>query len=167
MPALYLLRHADAAAPPAGQTDRERRLSDRGVTQCRAIVAHIGDNDIDPDLVLCSTAERARQTLSRVMEAWDRTVAAEYLDSLYEAHPEEIRAAIASRAHRYTSIMVVGHNPGLQMLALGLCSNRSGRACLETATGFPPGALAKMETAPAAWEHAEPGTFTYLKLLKP
>jgi len=164
---LYLLRHANAAAPASGETDFDRQLSDKGVLACQSVIQTIQAENIQPDLVLCSSSDRTRQTLSAIMGAWESPVPVEYLDAIYEAHPEEIRRAIAAYTAGNGSIMVIGHNPGLQMLTLALSNNQNGDAYQKTATGFPPGALAKLEVHPELWEDVEPGKFTYLKLSTP
>jgi|APSaa5957512535_1039671.scaffolds.fasta_scaffold04619_8 phosphohistidine phosphatase len=162
---LYLLRHADAGAPPAGKTDMDRHLNDRGIQTCQKIISNIREDDIHPDIILCSTATRTRETLDQIMSAWDEPIPVEYLDRIYEAHPEEIRAAIAEYTQAHNAIMVIGHNPGLQMLAMGLSENQAGNAFRETATNFAPGSLAKLTVHPELWEDVEPGKFTYLKLM--
>jgi phosphohistidine phosphatase len=164
---LYLLRHADAAAPEPGKTDRDRHLNDRGHQVCQKIIGHIREDNVRPDIILCSTATRTRETLDQIMAAWDEPVPVEYLDSIYEAHPEEIRGAIAAHAPYHDAIMVIGHNPELQMLALGLSDGPNGNAYRETAINFPAGALAKLTVHPELWDDVEPGKFTYLKLMTP
>ncbi len=165
MSSLYLLRHANAAVPEPGKTDRDRHLNDRGIQACQAIMSNIQDDEIRPDIILCSTATRTRETLDQIKNAWDASIPVEYVDSIYEAHPDEIRKAIAAHTSNNKAIMVIGHNPGLQMLALDLSDNQNGRAYRETSTNFPAGALAKLTVHPELWEDVEPGKFTYLKLM--
>ena len=121
---LMLLRHAKTETDaPSGQ-DHDRRLDERGRSDAAEIGHWIGRNPPFPDLVLVSTAVRAKQTWDIVWdEIKDRVPApeVELLDELYGAEPAQllkmVRMASASDPKR---LMLVGHNPGMHELALML-----------------------------------------------
>jgi len=121
---LMLLRHAKTETNAPSGHDHDRRLDDRGRSDAAEIGHWIGRNPPFPDMVLVSTAVRARQTWDLVWEEMKDRVPApeiETLDELYGAEPAQllkmVRMASASDPKR---LMLVGHNPGMHELALML-----------------------------------------------
>ncbi|MFZ2512318.1 MAG: histidine phosphatase family protein [Gordonia sp. (in: high G+C Gram-positive bacteria)] len=137
---LVLLRHGKSDYP-AGVPDHDRPLNERGRRQA-ALAGEWMDNDgLDVDAVICSTAERTRQTLSRT----GIDVATIYTEDIYENTPENILEAIRSYApDDATTLLVVGHFPGLPGTALLL----DDAADIDE---FPTSAYAVL-TIGAAWE---------------
>lgn len=130
---LILLRHAHADTP-AGQDDLARALSPRGVAEADAAAAFIAGHGT-PTRVLCSTAQRARETAERVLA---KTGAVETLHDarIYEATPGTLLDVLAE--HRDTErLLLVGHNPGLESLVALLATGQSGDH-----RGMPPGSIA-------------------------
>ncbi|GAC56539.1 hypothetical protein GOHSU_08_00670 [Gordonia hirsuta DSM 44140 = NBRC 16056] len=106
---LVLLRHGKSAYPP-GVPDHDRPLNDRGRRQAALAGQWLDDDDIDVDSVICSTAERTRQTLDRT----GIDVATIYTDDIYENTPENILEAIRTYAPEDAkTLLIVGHFPGL------------------------------------------------------
>jgi len=134
---LMLLRHAKTETDaPSGQ-DHDRRLDDRGRRDAAEIGEWIGHHAPFPNLVLVSTAVRARQTWDLAWEAMrDRVPAPEVetLDEIYGAEPAQllrlVRMASASDPKR---LMLVGHNPGMHEFALMLAGSgdKAARKALE------------------------------------
>ena len=152
---LMLLRHAKTETDaPSGQ-DHDRRLDDRGRSDAGEIGHWIGRNPPFPDLVLVSTAVRARQTWDLVWEAMKDRVAApevETLDELYGAEPAQllkmVRMASSSDPKR---LMVVGHNPGMHELALALTGNGDAAAKKAIEGNLPTTGLAIFDFAIEDW----------------
>jgi len=69
MKRIYLLRHAKSSWKDTSLPDHDRPLTGRGRRTAKAIARHVRENDIEPELVLCSTARRARETLDRIEPA--------------------------------------------------------------------------------------------------
>jgi len=116
---LTLLRHGRAASPVTGGDDHERSLVDSGRQD---LVATLGLDAVRadlPDRVLCSTARRTVETAHQVLESLG--LDADRLESdrrLYLASPETILEIVAEQdALDVNHLMIVGHNPGLEMLA--------------------------------------------------
>jgi phosphohistidine phosphatase len=122
--ALWLLRHAKAVVdPPAGGGDHERPLSAKGRRDADALGRRLGD-DADrfglgafPELVLCSTATRTRQTAERVLADLRRPPPVEYRRAIYEASPGDVVEQLHALDDAVGSVMVVGHNPTIEVLA--------------------------------------------------
>ena len=87
------------------------------------MAAWLGEHGVRPQLVLCSTAVRARQTLERVLPALgDPEVV--YEDGLYHVPADLLLERLRALPDRVGQAMLVGHNPGLQELALELAAAR-------------------------------------------
>ena len=124
---LMLLRHAKTETDAPSGRDRDRRLDDRGRSDAGEIGHWIARNPPFPNLVLVSSAVRAKQTWDLVWEEMKDRVPApevETVDELYGAEPAQllkmVRMASASDPKR---LMLVGHNPGMHELALMLAGH--------------------------------------------
>ena len=93
-----------------------------------------------PDLVLCSTARRARQTLGELALASE----VRYEDGLYGAGPVELLARLRCLPDDVGSLMLVSHNPGLQELAVSLAGNGDPLLLARLRDKLPTGALLKL-----------------------
>lgn len=142
---LLLLRHAKSAYP-AGVPDHERPLAPRGIREAPLAGEWIGVNAPPVDAVLCSTATRTRQTLART--GIDAPV--EYVDRLYDATPGTVIDLINGVGSRFDgdvqTLLVVGHEPTMSQLALGLNLDGDGAAVQAIATKFPTSAVAMLGT---------------------
>ncbi|WP_448221869.1 SixA phosphatase family protein [Gordonia iterans] len=111
---LVLMRHGKSDYP-AGVWDHDRPLNDRGRRQAALAGEWMTNDGLEVDAVICSTAERTRQTLART--AIDAP--AVYTEDIYENTPENILEAIRTYAPEdATTLLVVGHFPGLPGTAL-------------------------------------------------
>ena len=120
----------------------------------RFIAAH----DMEPELILCSSARRTRETLDLVRTELLTKPEVVLTEDLYLAEPEEIRATILARAGTHKRIMVIGHNPGLQELVLEL-AGAGRRSDLEAVrTKFPTAGLAVLNFTATRWAEATPKT---------
>lgn len=127
---LYLLRHGKSEDhDPAG--DHGRRLAPRGEKQSRRIGELLSDLSREPDLVLCSSATRARMTAEAALQAGEWSCTIEFLDELYLAESGTVLREITERGGEVQTLLVCGHEPGLSALA----SRLLGRAPLDMPTG--------------------------------
>ncbi|MGB8635892.1 MAG: histidine phosphatase family protein [Rhodanobacteraceae bacterium] len=132
---LILLRHAQARSAAADGMDRNRALSEEGIAQARHAGRWLVQHHHRPGLILCSPALRARQTADAVHESMPESDLRK-LESIYDASPGELLAMLDEQPPT-ESVMLVGHNPGMERL-LGLLTNgRSG-----SHRGMPPASLA-------------------------
>jgi len=146
--ALYLLRHAKSSWNESGLADHDRPLAPRGTKATHALAHYIAASHVEPALVLCSTATRARQTLDGVRQSFGADVDVWHEDALYGADASELLDRLRRLPPAVPSVMVVGHNPGLEDLALALAGG--GRDGLDNGDAalaglhrkFPTGALA-------------------------
>jgi phosphohistidine phosphatase len=138
VPTLYLLRHAKSSWANDALDDHERPLSPRGLRACERLKQYCAEAEITPDLVLCSTATRARETLAFVLPDHPNVT---FEEDLYLASGRAISERV--RALTVESAMVVGHNPGLHDALLNLAYRSSLRD--DVAEKYPTGALATLE----------------------
>jgi phosphohistidine phosphatase len=111
---LYLLRHAKSSWDDPGLADHDRPLAPRGRRAAKAIGRHLRDQGIEPELVLCSSAARARETLERA------GLSGQIEEGLYGAGASALLARLHRVPGEVASVMLIGHNPGMQELAFRL-----------------------------------------------
>ena len=142
MKTLLILRHAKSSWKDGHLADHDRPLNKRGKRATKLIGGLLEAEDLLPDVILCSTAVRARTTAERVAHRAGYEGSIEFLPALYHAEPQAYLDAVAVVSDSHERVMVVGHNPGLQDL-------------VTVTTGayerFPTAALAQVEYEIDAW----------------
>jgi phosphohistidine phosphatase len=149
MRTLYLLRHAKSSWDDPALADRERPLTPRGRRAARRIADHLAQLGIEPELVLCSSAVRTRATLELVRPAFGGKSTVTMDDMLYAASSGELLDRIRRVPDGVASVMLIGHNPGLQQLAVTLAS--SGEELRRLEDKFPTAALATLSVPETTW----------------
>ena len=119
MKGLYLLRHAKSSWSDSSLADEERPLAPRGRKAASKIRKELSRRGIRPELVLCSSSRRTRETLELIAPALGGAQV-ETEDELYAAPPDVLLARLQSVPSRIQSVLLIGHNPGLQQLAVSL-----------------------------------------------
>lgn len=153
---LYLLRHAKSSWE-GPHLDHERPLSARGIRDARAAGALLTDRGWVPDLVLCSTAVRTRQTWQRAQAAGARAGEVRYLDEIYEASIDRLLSVLQQTPEGVGSLMLIGHGPGLPGLAARLGARPEPRTVWARLDAkYPTSGLAVLRL-PGAWAEAAPG----------
>jgi phosphohistidine phosphatase len=155
MHTLYLLRHAKSSWSDPTLADEQRPLAPRGRRDAKRIAAHLVQLGIKPDLILCSAAERTRQTLEPLRAVLGATSTLSLETELYAASLEELLERIRLIPEEVTSLMLIGHNPGLQDLALALASTGPELARLKRK--FPTAALATLTLPETSWRELAEG----------
>jgi phosphohistidine phosphatase len=120
---LYLLRHAKSSWADTGVSDHDRPLTPRGQRAAQEMAKHLRQQGVSPVTVLCSSASRTRETLALVTPAFGRRTKIQVEDELYAAPAEALLERLRRMPERITSAMLIGHNPGLQDLALALAGH--------------------------------------------
>jgi phosphohistidine phosphatase len=157
---LYLLRHAKSSWKEAGIPDHDRPLASRGRKAAKAMAVHLEAQRVRPELVLCSSATRARQTFERVEPLGAREVHIER--ELYGADAATLLGRLRDVPEPVASVMVIAHNPGLEDLVRLLAPDHD-----ELGTKFPTGALATLAFADREWAALERGTTELVDFVRP
>ncbi len=121
---VILLRHAHAENEAPGGRDFDRSLSSLGQEQCAQAAAWLAEQGLLPSQVLCSPARRCEQTLALVAGALNGAPI-QFEPRIYEATPGDLLGVLEPYASVDT-VLMVGHNPGLEGLAALLASGRLG-----------------------------------------
>ncbi|KYO50078.1 histidine phosphatase family protein [Tistrella mobilis] len=150
MPRLILLRHAKSAWDDPALADHDRPLNRRGRAAARLMAKPVAE--AAPDLVLCSTARRTRETVEHMVNAGAFPAGRVVHDAaLYHAAPAAILAVVGTHAAGHAAVMVVGHNPGLHELAASMATAGDDQARAALAAKFPTAALAVLDLAGPGW----------------
>jgi phosphohistidine phosphatase len=110
------MRHARPGGKQVGMSDHDRPLGAQGEEEARRVGRLIRGERLTPDLILSSTAARARQTAEAVSEACDGTEGPRLLPSLYLAAAQDCLRQLEPLSDENETVMLVGHNPGLEAL---------------------------------------------------
>jgi phosphohistidine phosphatase len=110
---LVLVRHAKSSWDDPTLSDHDRPLARRGRKALDRMRAHLEDRDVRPDVVLCSSARRTRDTLDGIRHGLGGHLRIEIEDGLYGAGADQILARLARLEDAIASAVVIGHNPGI------------------------------------------------------
>lgn len=165
MHALHLLRHAKSSWADDELDDHDRPLSKRGRRDAEAMALHLAARGGTPDLVLSSTAARARATLAPLLERLKPKRI--LLDrDLYLAPGAKLLAHLRETAEDVGTALLIGHNPGLHELALLLADPESPVELPPLSGKLPTGALASFRFG-SEWRRLKPRTATLIAYVTP
>lgn len=150
---LLLIRHAKSSWDDASLADRERPLAGRGRKAAERMGAHLQDEGLRPDVVLCSPSRRTRETLE-LLEFSGAEVT--YLDELYGASAHDLLASAREVRDDAEVVAVVGHNPGVQDLSIELARDDAAEEAVRLRQKFPTGAVAMFDVD-GAWRDVATG----------
>lgn len=161
---LFLMRHAKSSWDDPGLADHDRPLAPRGRRASKLIADHLRRERIGPSLVLCSSARRTEETWERIASGLHEETEVRIEGDLYAASS----GALLARLHRVKdeaeSVMLIGHNPAIQELALDLA--RSGPEVERVERKFPTAALATL-VVEGSWRELAPGSAKLVAFVKP
>ena len=158
MKTLYVLRHAKSSWEDADLADFERPLNERG----EATAPFMGDvmkrYGLEPELILASPAVRAKETAIRVKEAAGFDAEIKFKERIYEATPQTLLQVTTSIDDRFSSAMIVGHNPGMEGFVRLLTGKQE---------PMPTATLAVIDLDILGWDEAVPAVGTLRKIIRP
>lgn len=115
---LYLMRHAKAGWMDMHLGDFNRPLNQRGLLDAPEMGQRLQKRGVNPQIVLCSPAQRTRQTAELLIKEFDGTMdGVQFDDRIYEADPDTLLDLIQSLPDTCSSAMLIGHNPSIGFLA--------------------------------------------------
>lgn len=156
---LLIFRHAKSRWDEPETADHERGLAPRGIDAAGRMGELIAERGWLADLILCSTARRARATLEIARQAWPPEPAIEtrYESELYLAAPRKILEIVQRQPDKAERLLVVGHNPGLQSFVIRLI--KDGQPALRRAVEekLPTAALVRLTLEIGGWRELSGG----------
>lgn len=167
---LLLLRHAKSDWSKDAD-DHERPLSPRGREAAPEMARYMRNRAYVPKVVLCSTARRTRETLDLLLSKWGKRPVIRYEASLYLTDWPVLLANLKKAPPRASPLLLVGHNPGIEQLAIALALEPKGvpeRARLQRLTQkFPTTALAVLDFDIDSWRNLKPGLGQLIDYVRP
>ena len=144
---ILLLRHAKSAWHEPGLDDYERPLAPRGRRAAAVMGVYLRDENLVPDLVLCSGARRAKETWEVAAHELPRPPEAEYDSDLYMASADRLLKRLRKLPATVKSVLVVGHEGGVDVLARRLTGDGSAPLRRRLGEKFPTAAMAVVAMA--------------------
>lgn len=143
MKTLLIMRHAKSSWEEAGLHDHDRPLNKRGKLNAPRMGRLLRELDLVPDLILTSSARRARDTAEAVADqsGFEGNIKVE--EALYAAPPETYLEALAAADDSYERLLIIGHNPGLEELIDVLTDERE---------ALPTAAIAQVALPIQSWQ---------------
>jgi phosphohistidine phosphatase len=146
---LWLLRHAKSSWDDSDMEDVDRPLAPRGARAGDRVRDNHDAEGIRPELVLCSSSLRTRETLARILPGLGPELTVRIESSIYSFEADELLDRLRAIPADVGSVMLVGHNPALQELATTLAAD--GDRLDELRKGFPTAALAELDLPISSW----------------
>ncbi len=167
MKCLTLLRHAKSSWDDPHLDDFNRPLNERGWKASRRMGRELAQRGMKFDLVIASPAERVRETIDGLMEEFQLKVEVRFDPEIYLAAEERLLEIVRALPESVNAPLLVGHNPGLQQLAVGLTRRDPKGVRDHVANKFPTGALARVELPAHRWAEVGAGTGEIAELILP
>ena len=165
MKVLTLLRHAKSTWDDPVARDFDRPLNRRGRKAARRIGEAIRDLGLAFDAVVASPAARVKETLDEVEQGCGRPLGAVYEQRVYLASLDTLIGIVRGADDGVERLLVVGHNPGMESLAMALTSGAGLRD--EIAVKYPTGTLAEIALPAERWAEVAPGTGRIARFIRP
>jgi len=115
MKTLLLLRHAKSRWKNLSLADHDRPLNSRGKTDAPKMGKFLKTTDLVPDIILCSSAKRAKQTIKGFLEEFPFDGEIIFNRSLYHGSTEDFLDVLHNLEDKINTVMIVGHNPGMEI----------------------------------------------------
>jgi phosphohistidine phosphatase len=164
MKSLTLLRHAKSGWDDPVTRDFDRPLNPRGRRAARTVGAEMKAQGLAFDLVLASPARRVIETLAEVAAGYGE-IEPDYDERLYLASAATLLDIVRHAPDGVQRLLLVGHNPGLEELALRLA--RPDRLRGEVEIKYPTGTVTELELPAEHWAKVKEGTGAILRFIRP
>lgn len=158
MKTLYILRHAKSSWTYANLSDFERPLKERGIKTAPFMGELMAKKNFQPELILSSPAQRAKQTALLVKKAGRFQAEIRYDERIYEASPLRLIEIVSEIENKIESVLLIGHNPGLEGLVKFLTGEFQ---------PMPTAALAVVDLKTEDWTAVHPDCCALRALIRP
>ncbi len=166
MKTLLLLRHAKSSWAAPGRADHDRELNRRGEKAAPFMGRYLRQHDLIPDLIWCSTAARAVQTLGLLGRDFATDADVIYNEDLYMANDRVLLENLHHTHEDARRVLVIGHNPGIEAFAQSLFGGGNENARATMARKYPTCGLAHFEFDVDQWREIAPGAGRLINFIK-
>jgi phosphohistidine phosphatase len=158
------MRHAKAEKAFL-KSDFEREIEASGIEDCNIVGDYLTKINNIPEIILCSTASRTRQTAEHLTKKLQKKIAVEFIDSLYLSEPKTILEELSLLSADITSAMVIAHNPGILQTYLELCAEHNDKDDIDEM--MPTCGVVIFELDIDTWDQVTPGKCKFISFFKP
>lgn len=146
------------------QSDHDRPLNGRGRRACKLLREYVRDRDVEPQLTLCSTARRTVETVEGLKLSGEVKLE----PRIYSAGAEDLLERLQQLPSELDEVMMVGHNPSMQVLVLKLAAANGPHSheLDEIRMKYPTGALSTLEFQ-GDWADLRPGGAELINYVRP
>ncbi len=162
---LLLLRHAISISHAAGG-DIERNLAPQGVEDAIALGKFMNDGGYKPDLILCSHAQRTRETLESLKQNLEISNIS-FPKTLYSGSAGDYLYEIQKVSNEYQNILLLAHNPSIYELVILLAGEGSDAVMQKLTMGYKPATLSVLDCKCDKWADIQPMENELVKFLTP
>lgn len=155
---LLLMRHAKSSWSEQGMDDFDRPLNERGHMTGDEMSIYLAKCYPLPDQIICSNAQRTRETLGHLLKAYRHPMTVALSRAIYEASYASIMQLIHDVDETVQTLMVVGHNPGIEEMAFALCRDGEAKAFERLNSKYPTAACAHLTIDVAKWSDLTRGS---------
>lgn len=167
MKRLILLRHAKSSWDDPVDRDFDRPLNAKGKRAAETMGRHMRREGIAFDAAVASPARRVVETLESLERGYGTTIAPEWDQRAYLASEEALLDLVQECPDEAGSLLLAGHNPGLEEFVLALVGESDGAEREAVAEKFPTCSLAEIEFAADRWADVAPGSGRLLRFVRP
>lgn len=167
MKTLCLMRHAKSGWDLPMVADHDRPLARRGVEAAPRVGRHLKERGIRPDLVLCSTAKRATETLRLVLAELGTRPPVETERGLYLCGAAALLDRLRKVPDSVKTLLAVGHNPDMHELAIALAGAGDAGTRRELRAKFPTGGCAVLAFDVGHWRDVASGNGHLIEFVRP
>ncbi len=164
---LYLLRHAKSSWNDTTLRDHDRPLNDRGRRAAPAVARQMVAEGWLPERILVSSAQRTRETVSLMLPWFSHDLVLRVNHHLYHAAPQDYLDAIHAHKGICDSLMIVGHNPTIQAMAVALCGDGAADGLEAIRQKYPTAGLSVVSFDAADFGAIGPGAGSLRAFLRP
>ncbi|WP_417677436.1 SixA phosphatase family protein [Roseibium sp.] len=164
---LMLLRHAKSDWGASSLDDIDRPLNARGRAAAGTMAAYFAAQDLLPDLILCSSAQRTRETLAHLLPFLDGEYDIRVQADLYYQNEDTYMPILRKDGGSARNLLLIGHNPAIEETALSLVGSGPEEAIEDMGLKFPTGALAILDFEIDTWAKLKPENGHLDRFVKP
>ncbi|WP_417693666.1 SixA phosphatase family protein [Roseibium sp.] len=164
---LLLLRHAKSDWSNPALDDFDRPLNQRGEKVTEVMAEYINETCPPPDLILCSTSVRTRQTLKGLLDHIAVDTDIQLRGELYEDSEEDYLPLLQNLDSVAETVLLIGHNPATEDTASRLYGTGSQVAFADLSEKYPTGALTVLTFPISRWTDLREGSGTLERFIKP